>query len=66
MELDARTLSALGKSLDKHHVPVEDRRILFIIDGTHYRLDASGCWRFENDLDDIGWAECTPPAPLKL
>ncbi len=66
MRLDAKTLHDLGESLDKHHVPVESRTMLCIIDGIHYRLDESGCWCFaEAPNDDMGWTRCTPPVALQ-
>ena len=66
MKLDARTLQVVGESLDKHHVPIESRTILCVIDGIHYRLDEAGCWRFmESTGDDMGWTRCPPPVALK-
>ncbi len=66
MKLDAKTLQVLGESLDKHQVPVEGRTILCIIEGTHYRLDEGGCWRFaEAPENDMGWTRCTPPVALE-
>lgn len=65
MKLDQKTLSVIGESLDQHNVPAEDRRMLFVIDGIDYRLDAAGCWKFVDSGDDIGWARCSLPDALQ-
>ena len=31
----------------------------------HYRLDEAGCWRFEQNTNEAGWARCTPPSELQ-
>jgi len=65
MKLDAHTFHAVGAHLDRHDVAVEDRTILCVIEGIHYRLDEDGCWRFVENQYDAGWAQCVPPAALQ-
>lgn len=64
MKLDTKTLSAVGDVLDRNRVPAEDRRMLFVIDGIDYRLDATGCWCFSNESHDVGWTKCALPGAL--
>ncbi len=65
MKLDAHTLLSVGQFLDKHDVPAEDRTVLCVIEGVHYRLDEAVCWRFIQGMNETGWAKCAPPAPLR-
>ena len=65
MKLDANTLLTVGQFLDKHDIPAEDRTVLCVIEGVHYRLDEAGCWRFIQNTNEAGWAKCAPPAQLQ-
>lgn len=65
MKLDAHTLHAVGQYLDQYDIPAEDRTILCVIEGVHYRIDEDGCWRFLENQYDMGWTKCAPPAPLQ-
>ena len=65
MKLDAETLHVVGQYLDEHDAPVEERTVLCVIDGVHYRLDDAGCWRFVQSPNDAGWTKCAPPAALQ-
>ncbi len=65
MKLDSHTLHTVGQYLDQHEVPAEDRTVLCVIEGVHYRLDDAGCWRFNQTPHDAGWTKCVPPVPLQ-
>lgn len=63
--LNAHNLQTVGKFFDTNNIPVTDRAILYVIDDTHYRIDADGCWYFSDDPYYMGWAKCDPPVALQ-
>jgi hypothetical protein len=65
MKLDANAMHRLGQHLDRHNIPAEDRVLLCWIEGTQYRVDEEGCWRFVVGGADTGWSKCVPPVPLR-
>ena len=65
MKLDARSMHTIGQFLDKNEVPIEDRTVLCVIEGVHYRLDERGCSRFVEDSFEMGWTKCVPPTCLQ-